>query len=235
MTVNVAQYGSSKYVDLIITMHPEPEGQSGHCGNFDGNPNDDTSGMMRSMRSQGRLLTMAEAATPEEPAEEEEAACTDEALANATDLCTSLCGGDQLGQLASSFTENCVYDVCRLGSELAIPACLVAWQTQTALAPAAIAPAISATTTLLGPGCCKPWRQILENTPDMTRAECAIQCLSNGNCNAFAISGCSGSSDETCGGQCHLYVMEPEEEAYASTCFEQGLNGNTFCYTVPEQ
>merc|ERR1711920_464451 len=223
MTVNIGNYHGTKFIDVILTMHPEPEGQSGHCGNFDGNPNDDTSGMMRSMRSQGRLLTMAEATTTEEPAEEEEAACTDEALANATDLCTSLCGGDQAVQLAASFTKDCVYDVCRLGPQFAIPDCLVAWQTQTALAPAAIAPAISNTTSLLGPGCCKPWDIVLENTPDLTKAECAIQCLSNANCDAFAISGCSGSSDETCGGQCHLYVMKPEEEAYTGACFEGAL------------
>merc|ERR1712039_988201 len=106
----------------------------------------------------------------------------------------------------------------------------VAWQTQAKLDPAAIAPAMSATTTLVGAGCCKPRRHILENTPNLAKSECAIQCLSNTNCDAFAISGCSGSSDETCGGQCHLYVMKPEEEAYTGACFEGALNGNTFCY-----
>merc|ERR1712061_102681 len=130
--------------------------------------------------------------------------------------------------MAATFTEDCVHDVCRLGSQVAIPVCLAAWQTQTAPAPAEIAPAIAATTSLLGPGCCKPWRQILGNTPDLTKAECAIQCLATGNCDAFAISGCSDSSDETCGGQCHFYVMEPEEEAHNGTCFEGALNGNTF-------
>merc|ERR1712032_1219305 len=91
---------------------------------------------------------------------------------------------------------------------------------------------MAVSTTLVGEGCCKPWQNIIGNAPSLTRSECAIQCLSTANCNAFAISGCDSSSDETCGGRCHLYQMSSQEEAHSGACYEQALNGNTFCYSV---
>jgi len=132
MTVNIGGSSGANFLDLIIAMHPEPEGQSGHCGNFNGDPSDDTSAMMMGMRSSGvqtGQLSLLSAAA----GDAEEAACSAEASANATAICGALCGG---GALASPFVEGCVYDVCRGGPELAISDCLVAWQTQVAVAPA---------------------------------------------------------------------------------------------------
>jgi len=224
MTVNIAVHGGSKFIDLVLTMYQEPDGQSGLCGNFNGDPVDDTHGI--------DMFTAAEAEELGAPFLPEAACKSPAALANATAICAALCGGGRGDELAASFAMGCAYDVCRGGPEFALQNCLVSWQTHAALAPAAIAPAISAATTLLGAGCCKPWRTIVESTPNLTRSECAIQCLSNAECDAFAISGCSGSSDETCGGQCHLYLMSPQEKAYSGACYDDALNGNTFCYTV---
>jgi len=226
MTVNMAKSSAASFIDLVLTMHQEPEGQRGHCGNFNGNQNDDTKAMMggASMRSQGRLLSSIDDAIPEESAGEGEVdadVCTAAERANATAVCTALCDVGPQKALAASFIEGCVYDVCRGGEELAVSDCLTAWQTQTALDPTSTATAVSGVTSLIGEGCCKPWREILENTPNLSRSECAIQCASNARCNAFAISGCSSSSDETCGGQCHLYRMgDNEDEAHSGACFE---------------
>jgi len=216
----------------VIAMHPEPEGQNGHCGNFDGNPRDDRA-IIINTRREGRLLSLADvAAAPNEPAAAEDTSCTADDLENATAVCTALCDGEHGGELAQLFVYGCIYDVCRAGPEIALSDCLTAWQTRTALDPAPFAAAISETATLVGEGCCKPWQTIIGNAPSLTRSECAIQCLSTDNCNAFAISGCDSSSDETCGGRCHLYQMSSQEEATSGACYEQALNGNTFCYSV---
>merc|ERR1712050_662443 len=67
MTVNTVHWLDRRgNLDLLLTMHPEPEGQSGHCGNFNGDPNDDTLDMMRSMASE----SPSEARGAEHPAEE---------------------------------------------------------------------------------------------------------------------------------------------------------------------
>merc|ERR1712113_387942 len=84
----------------------------------------------------------------------------------------------------------------------------------------------------VGAGCCKPWSVILRTWDNRTRSECAVECASNAGCGAFSISGCSSSSDVTCGGVCHTYHLKSEEELVTGACFDQRLNGNTFCYTV---
>merc|ERR1712187_547580 len=103
-------------------------------------------------------------------------------------------------------------------------------QTSTTSSPAALPPA----TALVGAGCCKPWDMILQTTSlsRHTFGECAAECASNDACNAFAISGCSSSSDEVCGGACHQYQVNSPEELFGGACFDASLNGNTFCYTV---
>merc|ERR1711972_682369 len=103
MTVNTVHWLDRRSnLDLLLTMHPEPEGQSGHCGNFNGDPNDDTLDMMRGMRID----------SPSEEHLAEEAGCSAEAHANATAVCTALCGGQEGGP-AAAFTEACIFDVCR--------------------------------------------------------------------------------------------------------------------------
>merc|ERR1712050_650726 len=52
-----------------------------------------------------------------------------EARANATTVCNALCGGQDGGALAATFTQDCVYDVCHGGRDAAISDCLMAWQT----------------------------------------------------------------------------------------------------------
>merc|ERR1719413_309734 len=99
----------------------------------------------------------------ESPAEE--SGRTSEAHANATAVCTEMCGDDQEGDLAAAFLEACIYDVCRAGPEIALSDCLTAWQTRTRLDRAPLAAAISNKTTLVGAGCCKPWQNIIGNVP----------------------------------------------------------------------
>merc|ERR1712187_178613 len=139
---------------------------------------------------------------------------------------------EKMADAGPSITEvllaGCVTDVCASGAEEADNAAQVGKEILETLDAAAG----KSTTTLVGEGCCKPWRTILANTPKLTKSECATQCFSTSYCNAFAISGCSGSSDETCGGQCHLYLMDSQEEAHSGVCYEEALNGNTFCYSV---
>jgi len=52
----------------------------------------------------------------------EAAGCTKELLANATAVCTAYCGE------SSGFLEDCIYDVCRAGPQVAVSDCLIAWQ-----------------------------------------------------------------------------------------------------------
>merc|ERR1712050_103157 len=84
----------------------------------------------------------------------------------------------------------------------------------------------------VGPGCCRPvvgdYINLVQNS---TRNGCAMECASN-TCNAFAISGCSSSSDQTCGGACHLYLIDQHQEKTTDACTHSALDGNTFCYSV---
>merc|ERR1711920_1175176 len=103
----------------------------------------------------------------------------------------------------------------------------IAWQTQVVTTSE-----LPPTTKLVGPGCCRPVIDFITRMQNSTRNECAIECASNTDCNAFAISGCSSSSDETCGGACHLYLIDQHQETTADACTHSALDGNTFCYSV---
>merc|ERR1712217_324624 len=147
-----------------------------------------------------------------------------------------LCGGDDGDAIAAAFVHACISDACLLGQEYALSECIFAWQ-----AKREIASLQKPTLKLVGEGCCKPsWDikkirsggHILDNIPNLTRSECAVACDQNAACEAFAISGCSSSSDMFCGGACHLYQSDSREETTARACYESTLNGNTFCYTV---
>merc|ERR1712187_740870 len=81
-------------------------------------------------------------------------------------------------------------------------------------------PSGAPTTKLVGQGCCRPFTEILDARRDMTRTECMEVCMSRQACNAFAISGCSSSSDENCGGACHIYELDSAEEAHVQKCSE---------------
>merc|ERR1712217_715154 len=97
-------------------------------------------------------------------------------------------------------------------------------------------PSGAPTTKLVGQGCCRPFKEILDARRDMTRTECMEVCMSRQACNAFAISGCSSSSDENCGGACHIYELDSAEEAYVQTCSETngflGITSSTFCFAM---
>merc|ERR1711972_806444 len=152
----------------------------------------------------------------------EAAGCTKELLANATAMCTAYCGE------SSGFLEDCIYDVCRAGPQVAISDCLIAWQTKVATTPA-----IPTAPSLVGAGCCKPRIvSMLNRQHNFTRSQCAKDCAPKSDCNAFAISGCSSSADGTCGGACHHYLIDSQHEADSGDCLESALNGNTFCYTI---
>jgi len=93
------------------------------------------------------------------------------------------------------------------------------------------------TARLIGAGCCRPFKVILNATHDpLARTDCKQKCLDHPACNAFAISGCSFSADEACGAGCHIYQLDREEAAFASACHESngfaGITSNTFCYAL---
>merc|ERR1712066_634647 len=158
MTVNTVHWLDRRgNLDLLLTMHPEPEGQSGHCGNFNGDPNDDTLDMMRSMGSE----SPSEALGAEHPAEE--AGWASEACAEAAAMCTALCGGRE-GGLAAGFTEDCIFDVCRAGPAVAVSDCLMAWQTRVVTTSV-----LPPTTKLVGPGCCRPVIDFITRMQNSTR------------------------------------------------------------------
>merc|ERR1712187_75678 len=41
LTVNTVDWTQRNNLDMLLMMYPEPEGQSGHCGNFNGEKGDD--------------------------------------------------------------------------------------------------------------------------------------------------------------------------------------------------
>merc|ERR1712066_812542 len=98
------------------------------------------------------------------------------------------------------------------------------------------APTPVPTAKLIGAGCCRPFNVILNATRRRTRADCMHQCEDNPSCNAFAISGCSSSSDEQCGGGCHIYALNSAQETYAAPCHESngftGITPSTYCFVM---
>merc|ERR1712050_4562 len=145
LTVNVVDWAPRYNLNMLLMMFPEPEGQSGHCGDFNGVKEDDWIPTMRRLGSQTfGEPSSSETAVQENPADE--SGCTTEAYANATAVCTGMCG-----DVAAAFLEACVYDVCRAGPDVGISDCLIALQTKVATNPT-----ISQETKLVGPGCCRP-------------------------------------------------------------------------------
>merc|ERR1711988_293485 len=126
-------------MDLVVTMYPDPAGQDGHCGNFNGNPNDDPWGMS-SAEATARLggpSSATESSPPLSPAEVANGSeCTAEARTNATAMCTALCGGDIGDSLAQTFIQACVFDMCRTGElaeDFLVSDCLMSRQVRAAV------------------------------------------------------------------------------------------------------
>merc|ERR1711972_1088649 len=99
---------------------------------------------------------------------------------------------------------------------------------------------------LIGRGCCRRlpkgivngWKKgIIMSWTDHTWNQCMQSCAENASCAAFAVSGCSSSSDRICGGGCHLYEMSTSEDITSSMCYETngfaGITDTTFCYAMP--
>merc|ERR1712050_595451 len=143
------------HIDLLVSMRPEPDGQSGHCGNFNGDAGDDTLGLMAQEHSRRLEATSAT----------ETGCATDEDLKSATAVCSDMCGGgvpswkawkgmvnivdrESLAGLKQAFIDGCIYDVCQAGQSLAVSDCLMVWQSRVA------ATTISASVRLVGPGFC---------------------------------------------------------------------------------
>merc|ERR1712151_375523 len=105
LTVNTVDWTQRNNLDMLLMMYPEPEGQSGHCGNFNGETGDDW------------IPTTTSSTQPAQETAAEDSGCTIEARANDSAACTELCGDDQEGDLAAAFLEACIYDVCRAGPE----------------------------------------------------------------------------------------------------------------------
>lgn len=98
------------------------------------------------------------------------------------------------------------------------------------------APAPSPTAKLVGSGCCRSSKVILGAWHNMSRTECMQECTDNFACHAFAVSGCNSSSDQTCGGACHIYDLESPDEVSAQECSEtngfEGITASTFCFSL---
>merc|ERR1712039_875128 len=225
LTVNVVDWAPRYNLDMLLMMFPEPDGQTGHCGDFNGVKEDDWIPTMRRLGSQTfGAPSSSETAVQENPADE--SGCTTEAHANATAVCTGMCG-----DVAGAFLEACVYDVCRAGPDVGISDCLIAWQTKVATNPT-----ISQKTKRVGPGCCRPAKYLQQTVnEDATMMECEAACRASTHCDAFAISGCSSSTDALCGGSCHLYrIGNDRQQISAGSCMDSALDGNTFCYTIDQ-
>lgn len=236
LSVNVVRLSKGElpkwHIDLLVSMRPEPEGQSGHCGNFNGDASDDTLGQMAQEHSR-RL---------EATSETETGCATDEDLESANIVCRDMCGGgvpswiknlnmvdqESLAGLKQAFIDGCIYDVCQAGPSLAVSDCFMGWESRVA------AITTSASVSLVGPGCCKPAKiwDFGKQMSGRTLKECTVECASHIQCTAFAMSGCSGSSDEACLGTCHIYTIGLEEEITTGSCMDSNLNGNTFCYSM---
>jgi len=86
---------------------------------------------------------------------------------------------------------------------------------------------------LIGPGCCRPYSSLQTWSTSTTKGACAQQCASDASCGAFAVTGCSSSSDSNCGGSCFLYHMQGDSSTwYTSKCGDSSFHGNSFCYSA---
>merc|ERR1712187_904612 len=83
------------------------------------------------------------------------------------------------------------------------------------------APAPNRFPELIGRGCCRRLEKgivngrkkgIIMSWKGHTWNQCMRSCAENASCAAFAVSGCSSSSDRICGGGCHLYEIPTSED-----------------------
>merc|ERR1719401_1567881 len=114
----------AKHVDAIIRMVQQPGGQDGHCGNFNGNPNDDTKELIDERAGAPVLVEASlfppgsesgsKAATPDRDAISL-ADCPSATSTKARKLCEAAFGA----MVAKDQVEACIFDVCFGGKEFA--------------------------------------------------------------------------------------------------------------------
>jgi hypothetical protein len=156
--VDFSEHGGEEvcaFMEYLLIMPPEPGGQTGNCGNFNGDSSDDTVLGHLVTTVDNRLLTGAMAgqggcaAVPEAVAGQ--AGCDAAALTKAKEWCDALNGGNvenQPGVLAKVAVQACYFDACISASELnlqlvAVGDAWIKWEVQSILqgaAPAASAP-----------------------------------------------------------------------------------------------
>jgi len=101
----------AKHIDAIIRMVQQPGGQDGHCGNFNGNPNDDTKELID---ERAGALVLAEASLFPSGSER----LADCPFANSAEA-RKLCEAAFAATDAKEQVEACVFDVCFGGKEFA--------------------------------------------------------------------------------------------------------------------
>uniref|UniRef100_A0A7S2P1T3 Ricin B lectin domain-containing protein n=1 Tax=Zooxanthella nutricula TaxID=1333877 RepID=A0A7S2P1T3_9DINO len=110
----------AQHIDLMITMHQQPGGQDGHCGNFNGVGADDD--LENIQKRAGAQVAAAEQLfaepTPTEPAAVPApvtlADCPSDTRARAEEVCAGSTAG-----AADVISSTCVFDVCFGGEEFA--------------------------------------------------------------------------------------------------------------------
>jgi len=105
-----------QHLDLMVTMRSQACGQDGHCGNFNGDDQDDTTNLIKARMelrvSQQESLFPTPAGDESEPREMKLDECAKEVRAEAEIACKE----KNVDSLSAAFLEACIYDRCFGGS-----------------------------------------------------------------------------------------------------------------------
>jgi hypothetical protein len=115
----------AKHIDAIIRMVQQPDGQDGHCGNFNGDPDDDTLELIGKragapVPAEASLFPPRNESGSVSPAPEKNATladCPSETKVKAQSLCRVAFSGTT--DRAQEQVAACIFDVCFGGKEFA--------------------------------------------------------------------------------------------------------------------
>jgi len=116
----------ARHIDAIIQMVQQPGGQDGHCGNFNGNPDDDTKELINERVGapvpEGMSLFPSHqnlgSETVTSQSEASLADCSEEVKARAQQLCEASFNNEGIARTEEGM-QACVFDVCFGGEEFA--------------------------------------------------------------------------------------------------------------------
>jgi len=110
------------HIDAMITASPQPGGQDGHCGNFNGDGGDDT--VQAIQQRDSHQVRADQGLFGESPAPSSDhhqrslSDCADEVRRRAEERC-SIAVSQAGGKATEDFMKSCVFDVCFAGEEFA--------------------------------------------------------------------------------------------------------------------